>query len=281
MQIIRTVAEMHAYADHLRASGRRIALVPTMGYLHAGHQSLVRIAAGHADVVVVSIFVNPMQFCPGEDLDAYPCDWDRDLVAVTEAGGQCIFSPEASEVYPAGYQTTVRVAGLTEKLCGRSRPGHFDGVTTVVAKLFNCVKPDCAVFGQKDYQQLAVIRRMVIDLNMDIEIIGAPIVREDDGLAMSSRNSYLDADDRQAACCLSQALGTVQQQCAAGEHDARVLIACARKLIDAQPRATVEYIEVCDAASLAQVDTISGDAVMALAVQVGPARLIDNTILTI
>ena len=280
MKIVRTVPEMHAYADQMRAAGRRIALVPTMGYLHAGHQSLMRIAAQHADVVVVSIFVNPKQFGPGEDLESYPRDWDRDLAAMTAVDVDCVFCPEVSEIYPEGYQTTVSVAGLTANLCGRSRPGHFDGVTTVVAKLLNCVKPDCAVFGQKDFQQLAVVRRMVIDLNMDVVIIGAPIVREDDGLAMSSRNTYLDADARRAALCLSRALEAVRQRCAAGERDARTLIALARQVIEAEPLAAIEYVEVCDAATLVPVERLVGETVMALAATIGPARLIDNTLLS-
>ena len=193
MQIINPVKDMQRYSDALRQQNKRVAVVPTMGYLHEGHLSLVRIAREHADAVIVTIFVNPTQFGPTEDFTTYPRDWDRDVKLVTSSGADCMYAPTPEEMYPEGHQTAVRVDKLTQHLCGITRPTHFEGVTTVVTKLFNATKPHAAVFGEKDFQQLQVIRRMVRDLDVDIEIIGAPIVREPDGLAMSSRNKYLSA----------------------------------------------------------------------------------------
>lgn len=272
---------MHLFADEVHRSGRRIGFVPTMGFLHEGHVSLMRIARQHADVLVVSIFVNPTQFAPGEDFEAYPRDFERDRGMVEAVGADCIYYPDVKEMYPDGYQTTVSVKDITRNLCGLSRPTHFDGVSTVVAKLFNAVKPDCAVFGQKDFQQLAVIKRMVRDLNMDIDIIGAPIVREADGIAMSSRNKNLAPEERMAARCLSRALETVKESVQAGERSARTLIEQARSIISDEPFGRIDYIKVCDSETLQDVERIDREAVMALAVFFEKARLIDNTVLCV
>jgi len=279
MQIIRSVREMHRLADAVRGSGKTIALVPTMGYLHEGHLSLMRLVREKADVVVVSLFVNPLQFGPGEDFKQYPRDWDRDVALIASAAADAVFAPEVAEMYPEGFQTSVSVSRMTQNLCGISRPTHFEGVTTVVAKLFLCAKPHIAIFGEKDFQQLMVIRRMVTDLGFDIEIIGAPIVREADGLAMSSRNTYLSAEQRTAALCLSRSLGQVRTMFAAGQRNAGVLIDYVHGQISAERLARIDYIKVCDIATLEDVETISRDAVMALAVYFGKARLIDNVVL--
>jgi len=279
MQILRSVREMHQLADAARGSGKKIALVPTMGYLHEGHLSLMRLARGKADVVVVSLFVNPLQFGPGEDFKQYPRDWDRDIALIASASADAVFAPAVDAMYPEGFQTSVSVSRMTKNLCGISRPMHFEGVTTVVAKLFLCTKPHIAIFGEKDFQQLMVIRRMVKDLAFDIEIIGAPIVREADGLAMSSRNTYLNAEQRVAALCLSRSLGQARTMFGAGQRNAGVLIEYVRQQISAEALARIDYIKVCDSETLEDVATISRDAVMALAVYFGKARLIDNVIL--
>jgi pantoate--beta-alanine ligase len=269
------------FADKVHRSGRRIGFVPTMGCLHEGHVSLMHIARQHAEVLVVSIFVNPTQFAPGEDFDTYPRDFERDRDMVEAVGADCIYYPDVKEMYPDGYQTTVSVKDITQNLCGLSRPMHFDGVSTVVAKLFNAVKPDCAVFGQKDFQQLAVIKRMVRDLNIDIDIIGAPIVRESDGIAMSSRNKNLSPEERIAARSLSRALGAVEESVKAGERSAAALIEKARKLISAEPRGCIDYIKVCDTETLQDIERLERESVMALAVFFEKARLIDNTVLCV
>ena len=279
MQIIHSVKDMQRYSDALRQQNKRIAVVPTMGYLHDGHLSLVRIAKEHADAVIVTIFVNPTQFGPNEDFTTYPRDWDRDVMLVTSSGTDCIYAPEPAEMYPEGYQTSVRVDKLTQHLCGIVRPTHFEGVTTVVTKLFNATKPHVAVFGEKDFQQLQVIRRMVRDLDVDIEIIGAPIVREPDGLAMSSRNKYLSAEERNAALVLSRSLFEIREQCINGEHDALKLSRHVWQNIRAEALAKIDYIKVCDLETLADVSRIRRDAVVALAVFFGKTRLIDNIIL--
>ncbi len=279
MQIITTVKQMQGHSDALRLEGRRIAVVPTMGYLHEGHLSLVRIAREHADRVVVTIFVNPTQFGANEDFSKYPRDMDRDVQLVTAAGADCIYAPEAGEMYPEAAQTVVRVTKLTEHLCGISRPTHFEGVTTVVAKLFNATKPHVAVFGEKDFQQLQVIRRMVRDLDMDIDIMGAPIVREPDGLAMSSRNKYLGADERKAALVLSRSLLDARNLCGRGEHDALKLSRHIWEAISAEPLAKIDYIKIGDLETLEEITRIRRDAVAALAVFFGKTRLIDNIIL--
>jgi len=279
MEILHTVAAMHQFADQVRQRGQRIGFVPTMGFLHEGHVSLMRLARQHADVLVVSIFVNPTQFAPGEDFETYPRDFERDRSMVEDAGADCIYYPDVKEMYPDGYQTTVSVKDVTRNLCGMSRPTHFDGVSTVVSKLFNAVKPHCAVFGQKDFQQLVVIKRMVRDLNIDIEIIGAPIVREDDGIAMSSRNKNLASEERTCARSLSRALDAVAASVRGGERSARVLIQQARDSISAEQLGRIDYIKVCDAETMLDVERREREAVMALAVFFEKARLIDNAVL--
>jgi len=250
-----------------------------MGFLHEGHLSLVRAARAEADLVVVSIFVNPSQFGPGEDLDAYPSDLEGDRAKCGRAGADLVWLPDRDEVYPPGYATWVSVEGVTEPLCGAARPGHFRGVATVVCKLFTCCEPDLALFGEKDYQQLLVIRRMATDLSLPVEVRGLPTVREPDGLAMSSRNTYLDPEDRRAATCLSRGLRAAEAAWEAGERSARALEETARACVDAEPRATLEYLETRDAADLSEVETCVGPVVLAVAARVGPARLIDNTVL--
>jgi pantoate--beta-alanine ligase len=273
---IETIAPMQARADEWRREGRRIALVPTMGFLHAGHLSLVRLARGMADEVVVSIFVNPTQFGPGEDLDAYPRDLERDRRLLAAEGVDVLFLPSAAEMYPAGYQTRVTLDRLPRHLCGVSRPVHFGGVATVVAKLMHIAKPHLAVFGEKDYQQLLVVRRMMRDLNLDVEIVGAPTVREADGLAMSSRNAYLGEGRRPAALTLSRALTHARRQVAAGERQAAAVIAAAEAIIRSEAEAIIDYVKICDPETLEDVSVIDRPVRMALAVRVGRSRLIDN-----
>jgi pantoate--beta-alanine ligase len=275
-----TPAAMQAWSDATRTAGRRIGLVPTMGYLHDGHLSLVAEARRRADACVASIFVNPMQFGPREDLSAYPRDLERDRAALSGAGVEVLYLPTAADMYPPGFQTEVTVTGMTAGLCGRSRPGHFRGVTTVVTKLFNAVRPHVAVFGEKDYQQLAVLRRMAADLDMGVEVVGMPIVREADGLAMSSRNAYLSSDERRAARCLSRALGAARLACARGERRAAGVLAAATSELAAEPLARVDYAELVDAGSLEPTDALERPALLALAVFIGRTRLIDNAVLT-
>lgn len=278
-RIIREVRELQRWADKARAHGRRIALVPTMGGLHEGHLSLVRIAQVQADRVVLSIFVNPAQFGPGEDYGQYPRDLTADLAKLRTVGVDVVFAPDAEEMYPEGNATLVEVERLSEGMCGRGRPGHFRGVASVVTRLLIAAKPDVAVFGEKDYQQLALIRRMTRDLLFDLEIIGGPTVREPDGLAMSSRNVYLSADARQQARGLNAALHEARQLVRSGERDVRRLVAAARNRLEKEPLAQVEYIEVRDAESLEPLERVARRAVMGLAVHFEGTRLIDNTIL--
>ncbi len=267
---------MQRQADAWRREGRRIGLVPTMGFLHEGHLSLVRIARGQADRVVVSIFVNPTQFGPNEDLEAYPRDLPRDLELLAAERVDAVLIPCVPEMYPDGYQTRVSLDHLPHHLCGRSRPVHFGGVATVVTKLFNIVKPHLAVFGEKDYQQLMVIRRLAADLNLDVQILGGPTVREADGLALSSRNAYLTDRDRPAALALQRALGLAARLVAEGERRAEAVVARARQVIEALPGAQIDYIAVCDPRTLEDVAVIDAPVRMALAVKVGRTRLIDN-----
>jgi len=270
---------MQAHSDQARISGKTVVLVPTMGYLHPGHLSLITEAKKHGDEVVVSIFVNPTQFGPGEDLEAYPRDFEQDRRLCEKAGAAVIFAPEPETVYGPGYQTYVTLEKLPQHLCGLSRPVHFRGVATVVTKLFNIVKPHAAVFGQKDYQQLLVIRQLVRDLNFDIEIIGAPIVREPDGLAMSSRNTYLTPDHRRQALCLSRSLDRAQERVQEGETDPDRIRREALALIEAQPDAAVDYVRLGDPHTLEPVTPLNRPVLMALAVKFGKTRLIDNRIL--
>ncbi len=279
MDVIAEVKKMQSWADRVRSRGERIGLVPTMGYLHEGHLSLVREGRRRADHLVLSIFVNPTQFGPGEDLAAYPRNMAGDRALAEKNGVDVLFAPTEHDLYGPDYQTFVSLERLPHHLCGLSRPVHFRGVATVVAKLFNIVKPHVAVFGEKDYQQLMVIRRMAADLNFDVEIVGAPTVREEDGLAKSSRNAYLAPEQRESALTLSRSLEQAEAMVGAGETDPARLTALARGLIDAAPDTRIDYIEVCDPRTLERVDAIEGPVLMALAVHVGKSRLIDNRLL--
>ena len=276
MEIISDIAEMQARCLEARRQGRRIAFVPTMGYLHEGHLSLLRAGRAEGDILVLSIFVNPAQFGVGEDFDSYPRDLTRDADMARSVGTDWIFAPRAADMYPRGYATWVNVEGLTDTLCGASRPGHFQGVTTVVCKLLNIVQPHLALFGQKDFQQLAVIRRMCLDLNLPVEVRGLPIVRESDGLAMSSRNVNLSPSQRQQALALHAG---IQQACVLvrqGERDSRRIIAAVQDRIQQEPEATIDYVQICHDETLADLDGIDRHAVLLLAVRVGAVRLIDN-----
>ena len=279
MKIVESVTEMQSLAAHFRVEGKTIAFVPTMGYLHDGHASLMREGRRRGDLLVASIFVNPSQFGAGEDFDAYPRDLERDARIAGEAEVDVIFTPRASDIYPAGYQTWVDVDRLTLPLCGASRPGHFRGVTTVVCKLFNIVMPHVALFGNKDYQQLAVIRRMAADLNMAIDIVGMPIVREPDGLAMSSRNAYLSPTERSSALCLSRALGEARRLYRQGERNVVVLRETVLIIIGGEPGVVIDYVELRDGDTLEEVAMARGNTLLALAVRVGKTRLIDNGLL--
>jgi pantoate--beta-alanine ligase len=279
MRIIEGVREMQQAAERWRREGKRIALVPTMGYLHEGHLALMRAIRGHGDVVVTSIFVNPAQFGPGEDFERYPRDLERDIRLATETGVDIAFVPPVKEMYPEGYQTFVNVTEVTASLCGRSRPAFFRGVTTVVAKLFNIVRPHAAIFGEKDFQQLVTIGRMVQDLNMDIEIIGHPTVREADGLAMSSRNAYLTPEQRQKAIRLNRSLWEAQTLVQGGEKTGEAILKRVREVLAEGDDVRIDYVQLCDPKTLQQVDRVGGPTLLALAVHVGVARLIDNSIL--
>jgi pantoate--beta-alanine ligase len=278
-EVIRDPAAMRARAEDLRRDGRRIAVVPTMGALHDGHLALIRHARARADVVILTIFVNPTQFGPNEDLSRYPRDEAGDLAKARPCGLDLAFCPSAAAMYPAGAQTFIEVRELQRPLCGASRPGHFAGVATIVCKLFYLTKPHLAVFGEKDFQQLAIIRRMVRDLDLDVEIQGVPIVREADGLALSSRNAYLAADERRQALALSAGLAAAEAAYRAGERRAAALVAAARAPIEAEPAARIDYVELRDAVELSEIDTVERPAVLALAVFVGKTRLIDNRVL--
>lgn len=279
MKIIESISQMQQHATHLRDKGDRIGFVPTMGFLHEGHLSLIRRAGEENHALVVSIFVNPIQFGPKEDFGSYPRDMEKDISLCREEGCDVLFTPSAQDMYPEGTATRVSVAGLTEDLCGVSRPGHFDGVTTVVAKLFNIVKPHKAYFGLKDYQQYKAICRMVRDLNMDILISGLPTVREPDGLAMSSRNSYLTEEERADALSLSQSLNIAQELFNEGIRDAAVIEKKVREMIESCPCTSIDYVSIVDAEELTPVVVIENPALLALSVFVGKARLIDNAIL--
>jgi pantoate--beta-alanine ligase len=279
MQIIERVQEMSRWSEAQRRDGRRIVFVPTMGFLHEGHLSLVRDGKNRGDRLVVSIFVNPAQFSPNEDFAAYPRDFERDRRLLEREGVDVLFHPSTPEIYPADYQSHVNVDALSVPLCGAHRPGHFQGVATVVTKLFNIVRPHVAIFGEKDYQQLQLIRRLVRDLNFDIEIVGHPIVREPDGLAMSSRNFYLSQQERQAALCLSRSLRRAACMVKQGETRGRVITEAVRTRIEKEPLASVEYVTLCNSATLRPVEELQDSALLALAVRIGKTRLIDNQIL--
>ena len=279
MKVCATIEETRSVSRSARTSGQRVALVPTMGALHEGHLSLVRIAKAQSDFGAVSIFVNPLQFGPTEDLALYPRNFERDRDLLEKEGVDLIFAPTVPEMYPTPAITYVDVEGLSERLDGQSRPGHFRGVSTVVAKLFNIVEPDVAIFGQKDAAQVAIIRRMVRDLNMPVEIVVGPIVREPDGLAMSSRNAYLDPAQRKQALVLSRALQHVKESFARGERSAARLIAAGRKVFEQEPDVRLDYFSAVDPDSLEAVDSISRDTLVAVAAYVGTTRLIDNGVL--
>lgn len=282
MEVLTSEKEMGARVDALRAAGRTIALVPTMGFLHEGHLELMRAGKQNADELIISIFVNPTQFGPGEDLDRYPRDTEGDLQKARGVGVDMVFIPSADEMYPPHFQTRIQVKDLPQHLCGLSRPGHFDGVATVVAKLFNITKPHIAIFGQKDYQQLAVISRMVMDLNMDIRIIGVPTVREPDGLAMSSRNKYLSSAQRPHALLLSRSLEAAEKAVKQGETDAGKIRELASDILAAGPEEMrVDYLSLCDPDTLDEVAVIHGPTLMAMAVWLGKTRLIDNRLLVL
>ena len=279
IRIITSIDDMQQQARGLLRSGKTIAFVPTMGYLHEGHLSLMREGRKHGDALIISIFVNPAQFGPAEDFETHPRDLNRDVSLAESVGANIIFAPEAEAMYDKAYQTYIDLEALSRHLCGPSRPGHFRGVVTVVTKLFNIVKPHVAIFGEKDYQQLLIIRRMVHDLQFDIRIIGVPIVREADGLAMSSRNTHLSEDERRSALSLSMGLQQARDSVAQGVKDARQLVCGASELIRSYPYTKIDYVTLCHPETLEDVDRVEGPTLMALAVWVGKTRLIDNAIL--
>lgn len=278
MQVVKTIQEVRKIVKGWRKEGLSVGLVPTMGFLHEGHQSLIAKSVDDNDRTVVSVFVNPIQFGPSEDLEAYPRDLNHDMAAVEAMGGDLIFNPEPSEMYPAHFTTFVDTNETTELLCGARRAGHFRGVCTVVSKLFNIVGPDRAYFGQKDAQQLATVRRFVRDLNFDLEIIACPIVREADGLAKSSRNTYLSAEERRAALILSKSLKLGQTAVENGERNASAIIKIISDSLQTEPLARVDYVEVVDLNNVQRVETIEGETLVAIAVYIGKTRLIDNFI---
>jgi pantoate--beta-alanine ligase len=278
MEIIRTISWMKQVSREARAQSRVIGLVPTMGALHEGHLSLVRAAKLECSPVVVSIFVNPKQFGPSEDFQKYPRSFEADRVALESLGVDYLFAPTPEEIYPPGFRTVVAVGGLSDKLEGRSRPGHFHGVTTVVLKLFEIVQPNFAYFGRKDAQQARIIRQMALDLNLDTQIAVRPILREPDGLALSSRNVYLQGDDRRAATALHRSLDTVRQEIAAGQRDVLRLLAVLRRVLDAEPGIVLDYAEIVDAETLEPVVNLRGNCLILLAAKLGKTRLIDNAL---
>lgn len=278
MQVVKTIQEVRDIVKAWRREGLTVGLVPTMGYLHEGHQSLIARSVAENDRTVVSVFVNPIQFGPTEDLEAYPRDLERDKALVERTGGDLVFNPEPQEMYPPHFTTFVDTTETTELLCGARRAGHFRGVCTVVTKLLNIVKPDRAYFGQKDAQQLSTVRRMVRDLDMDVEIVPCPIIREEDGLAKSSRNTYLNAVERKAALILSKSLRLGRDAVERGERDAKKVTAIISDSLLTEPMAKVDYVEVVDLENVQRVDKIEGETLVAIAVYIGKTRLIDNFI---
>jgi pantoate--beta-alanine ligase len=276
IKIIDTVREMQDYSESLRNAGCKISFVPTMGYFHDGHLDLMREGRKRGDSLVVSIYVNPTQFGPSEDLEKYPRNFDRDRSLAESVGVDVIFFPSNIEMYPRNYQTYVTVEEVTKNLCGLSRPGHFRGVATVCAKLFNMVKPHAAIFGKKDFQQLVTIKRMVADLNMDLEIVGMPTTREKDGLAMSSRNVYLSSEERESALCLSRSLLKAKKQYEDGERDPGRIIKVVKNFIEELPFTKIDYLKICNTETMQDVNSLDTESVLALAVFVGSTRLIDN-----
>lgn len=276
MKVVKTIAEVREAVKAWKKEGQSVGFVPTMGYLHEGHQSLIAKSVSQNDRTVVSIFVNPMQFSPNEDLESYPRDLEKDSVLCEETGADLIFNPEPEEMYVKGFCSFVDMNGLTKNLCGKSRPIHFRGVCTVVNKLFNIVNPDRAYFGEKDAQQLAVIKQMVRDLNIDIEIVGCPIVREADGLAKSSRNTYLNPQERQAALILSKSLAEGKALVDSGERDMTKVIAKITEVINTEPLAEIDYVQAVDALTMEDITVADGAVLVAIAVRIGKTRLIDN-----
>lgn len=278
MQVVKTIKEVREIVKEWKKEGLSVGLVPTMGYLHEGHESLIVKSVNQNDRTVVSVFVNPIQFGPTEDLEAYPRDLERDKALVERAGGDLIFNPEPSEMYPSHFTSFIDTTETTELLCGAVRPIHFRGVCTVVGKLFNIVAPDRAYFGQKDAQQLATIRRFVRDLDFDIEIIPCPIIREEDGLAKSSRNTYLNAEERQAALILSKSLKKGKEAIENGEKDVKKVISIITESLQSEPMARIDYVEVVDFENIQRIEKIEGETLVAIAVYIGKTRLIDNFI---
>lgn len=279
MIVAHKIDEVREFVKEQKKLGRTVGLVPTMGFLHEGHVSLVNKATAENSKTVVSIFVNPIQFGPNEDLESYPRDLERDCMLLEKAGVDLVFNPAPNEMYAKDFTTYVNMTGVTEELCGKSRPVHFKGVCTVVNKLFNIVQPNNAYFGQKDAQQLAVIRRMVRDLNIDVNVVGCPIIREEDGLAKSSRNTYLNAEERKAAVVLSKAVALGKKMIADGETDTDKIVSAMKELISGEPLAKIDYVEAVDADSVEKVATTQGGRVLfAEAVFIGKTRLIDNFI---
>jgi len=279
MEVIEQTDVMQQKAEELRQEGKVLGLVPTMGFFHDGHLELMRVARKHCDVVIISIFLNPMQFGPKEDLAAYPRDLEGDLTKARQVGVDIAFIPTVDHLYPEGFESRVSVEKVTKHLCGLSRPTHFDGVTTIVAKLFNITKPHLAVFGQKDYQQLTVISRMVKDLNIELQIVGVPTYREPDGLAMSSRNSYLNSEERKSALCLKKSLDLAREMVGKGETRSATFKQAIEELVHSHPYTQIDYVSLCDPVTLDDVDTVTGETLLALAVRVGKTRLIDNGVL--
>lgn len=278
IKIVHTIEEVRTQVKEWRKNGESVGLVPTMGYLHEGHQSLIKKSVEQNDRTVVSVFVNPMQFAPTEDLESYPRDLNADAKLCTETGADLIFNPEPEEMYKNSFCSFVDMIGPTAELCGKSRPIHFRGVCTVVSKLFNIVQPDRAYFGQKDAQQLAVIKRMVLDLNVPIEIVGCPIIREDDGLAKSSRNTYLNDEERKAALILSKTIFMGKKLVEDGLTDAKELVRLMKENIETEPLAKIDYVEAVDFSDISIKDEISDNTLVAMAVYIGKTRLIDNFI---
>jgi pantoate--beta-alanine ligase len=279
MEVIEQTDLMQHKAEELRLAGKVLGFVPTMGFFHEGHLELMRVAKKHCDVAIISIFVNPMQFGAEEDLAAYPRDLEGDLAKAREAGVDIAFVPAVDQMYSEGFESRVSVEKVTNHLCGLSQPTHFDGVCTVVAKLFNITKPHLAVFGQKDYQQLTVISRMVKDLDMDLQILGVPTYREPDGLAMSSRNRYLNKEERKSALCLKKSVDLAREMAGKGEIRSAFIKKAMEDLIRSHPYTQIDYINLCDPVTLDDVDTLEGETLLALAVRVGKTRLIDNCVL--
>ena len=278
MKVVKTVKEVRDIVSAWKKEGLTVGFVPTMGFLHEGHKSLIRKSASQNDRTVVSVFVNPIQFGPNEDLEAYPRDLNRDMKAVEESGGDLIFNPEPEEMYPGHFTSFIDTTETTELLCGAVRPVHFRGVCTVVGKLFNIVTPDRAYFGQKDAQQLATVKRFVRDLNFPVEIAACPIVREADGLAKSSRNTYLNPEERKAALILSQSLKKGQEAIEQGERDSQKVIDIIRENLQTEPLARIDYVEVVDFENIQRTPVIEGETLVAIAVYIGKTRLIDNFI---